>query len=127
METLTDTASEPSPSRATRTCGKTTLFNALTGSCQKVGNYPGVTVERKIGRLEGTAKTGAPWRSWTCRAPTASPRARPTRRGRRRSRGPVAGEPAPDVVVCVVDATNLERNLYLVTQVLDSGCRRSSR
>jgi ferrous iron transport protein B len=98
--------------------GKTTLFNALTGLHHKVGNYPGVTVEKKEGRctlpgghdarvldLPGTYSLHATAPDEQITADTLLGRL-----GR-----------APDVVACVVDATNLERNLYLVTQVMD--CR----
>jgi ferrous iron transport protein B len=101
-------------------CGKSTLFNALTGLKQKVGNYPGVTVERKV----GTAYTqhGQPLTlidlpgtySLAARSPDEAV-TRDVLLGRR------ADTPTPDRVVCVVDATNLERNLYLVHQVLDLG------
>ncbi|MFA6959393.1 MAG: ferrous iron transport protein B [Opitutaceae bacterium] len=101
-------------------CGKSTLFNALTGLKQKVGNYPGVTVERKI----GTAYTqhGHPLTiidlpgtySLAARSPDEAV-TRDVLLGRR------ADTAMPDRIVCVVDATNLERNLYLVHQILDLG------
>ena len=101
-------------------CGKSTLFNALTGLKQKVGNYPGVTVERKI----GTAYTqhGAPLTlidlpgtySLAARSPDEAV-TRDVLLGRRTDTA------LPDRIVCVVDATNLERNLYLVHQILDLG------
>ena len=103
-------------------CGKTTLFNALTGLRAKVGNYAGVTVERKEGRL-----LGAPATSWTsassiCPAPTASARNRWT------SRFPATccstacrNCRAPALIVVVVDASNLQRNLYYATQVIELG------
>lgn len=105
--------------------GKTVLFNALTGSNQKVANYPGVTVERKSGRLTGTGKGGV--------APvevvdlpgcySLNPRSIDERIAHDVLVGRIPGESPPDVVICVVDATNLERNLFLVTQVLDLGLR----
>lgn len=101
-------------------CGKSTLFNALTGLKQKVGNYPGVTVERKVGTtytqhgqpltlidLPGTYSLAA-------RSPDEAV-TRDVLLGRR------ADTAMPDRIVCVVDATNLERNLYLVHQILDLG------
>ncbi|MEZ0216049.1 MAG: ferrous iron transport protein B, partial [Rariglobus sp.] len=101
-------------------CGKSTLFNALTGLKQKVGNYPGVTVERKV----GTAYTqhGHPLTlidlpgtySLAARSPDEAV-TRDVLLGRR------ADTAMPDRIVCVVDATNLERNLYLVHQILDLG------
>ena len=116
--------------------GKTTLFNALTGAHQKVANYPGVTVERKSGRMTGTASRGpaggdgAPGASASGAGVevidlpgtySLAPKSVDERVAFDALVGRIAGEPAPDVVVCVVDATNLERNLYLVTQVLDLG------
>ena len=99
--------------------GKTTLFNALTGSHQKVANYPGVTVERKSGVLSGTERgvevVDLPGTY------SLAPKSIDERVAFDALVGRIPGEPAPDVVVCVVDATNLERNLYLVTQVLDLG------
>src|SRR5262245_16586866 len=97
--------------------GKSTLFNALAGVRQRVGNYPGVTVEKKIGRM---AHQGLHFElidlpgtySLAPRSPDEM----------------VAVDvllarqedcPAPDAVLCIVDASNLERNLYLVSQVLE--------
>ena len=101
--------------------GKTTLFNVLTGLRQKVANYPGVTVERK----EGTWLLGD-------RIPPASVIDLPglysldaTSLDEQIARdvitGRIEGQPEPDVIVCVVDATNLDRNLYLVAQLLEYG------
>ncbi len=120
-------ASSPAPNRApvyalvgNPNCGKSTLFNALTGLKQKVGNYPGVTVERKV----GTAYTqhGQPLTlidlpgaySLAARSPDEAV-TRDVLLGRR------ADTPMPDRIVCIADATNLERNLYLVHQILDLG------
>ena len=101
-------------------CGKSTLFNALTGLKQKVGNYPGVTVEKKTGTtysqhgrpitvldLPGTYSLAA-------RSPDEAI-VRDVLFGRR------ADMAQPDRIICIVDTTNLERNLYLVHQVLDLG------
>ncbi len=101
-------------------CGKSTLFNALTGLKQKVGNYPGVTVERKVGTAysqHGQAMTvidlpGA--YSLAARSPDEAV-TRDVLLGRR------TDTQMPDRIVCIVDATNLERNLYLVHQILDLG------
>lgn len=101
-------------------CGKSTLFNALTGLKQKVGNYPGVTVEKKIGiaySQHGTPITvidlpGA--YSLAARSPDEAV-TRDVLLGRR------SDTPQPDRILCIVDATNLERNLYLVHQILDLG------
>ncbi len=99
-------------------CGKSTIFNALTGLRQKVGNYPGVTVEKKTGRFFGSH--GEPMElldlpgsySLQVRSPDEAV-ARDVLLGRQ------PGVPRPDVIICVVDASNLERNLYLVAQMLE--------
>ncbi|MFO1193725.1 MAG: ferrous iron transporter B [Rhodoferax sp.] len=97
-------------------CGKTALFNLLTGSQQKVANYAGVTVERKEGRMR-TAR-GTELRildlpgAYSLHA--RSPDERVTCDV---LRGQARGEKRPDLVVCVVDATNLRRNLRLVLAV----------
>ena len=99
-------------------CGKSTIFNALTGLRQKVGNYPGVTVEKKTGRFFGSH--GEPMDlldlpgsySLQVRSPDEAV-ARDVLLGR------LPGTPQPDVIICVVDASNLERNLYLVAQMLE--------
>ncbi len=98
--------------------GKTTLFNALTGMKQKVANYPGVTVERKEGfwRLgdENFARLIDLPGLYSLDATSLDEQiARDVLTGR------IENLPKPDVIVAVVDATNLERNLYLVTQFLD--------
>jgi ferrous iron transport protein B len=101
--------------------GKTSIFNALTGLRQKVANYPGVTVERKEG-VWALAPDTQPARLidlpglYSLDAASLDEQiARDVITGR------MTGTPAPDVIVAVVDATNLERNLYLVTQLLDAG------
>lgn len=103
--------------------GKTVLFNALTGANQKVANYPGVTVERKSGRLTGTGKDGEPAVEVVdlpgCYS--LNPRSIDERIAHDVLVGHAQNEEPPDAVICVVDATNLERNLYLITQVLDLG------
>ncbi len=101
-------------------CGKTTLFNLLTGLRQKVANYPGVTVEKKIG--ECWSQHGKKLRlidlpgaySLNARSPDEAV-LRDVLLGRRED------TPRPDRVVIVVDAANLERNLYLASQVLELG------
>jgi ferrous iron transport protein B len=101
-------------------CGKSTLFNALTGLKQKVGNYPGVTVEKKIGTAY--SQHGQPITiidlpgaySLAARSPDEAV-TRDVLLGRR------ADTPQPDRILCIVDATNHERNLYLVHQILDLG------
>ena len=94
-------------------CGKTTLFNALTGSNQYVGNWPGVTVEKKEGRLKGHKDViiqdlpGIYSLSpYTLEEVVA--------------RNYLVGE-KPDVILNIVDGTNIERNLYLTTQLIELG------
>ena len=99
-------------------CGKTTIFNAFTGLRQKTGNYPGVTVERKIGSFRGAH--GEPMDlldlpgsySLQVRSPDEAV-ARDVLLGRR------ADTARPDVIICVLDASNIERNLYLLAQLLE--------
>jgi ferrous iron transport protein B len=101
--------------------GKTSLFNALTGLRQKVANYPGVTVERKEGLWTLAPETqparliDLPGLYSLDAASIDEEIARDVLTGR------MKGTPAPDVIVAVVDATNIERNLYLVTQLLETG------
>src|SRR3954470_2035932 len=100
--------------------GKTTLFNALTGLRQKVANYPGVTVEKKTGRCKLAAGRWANvidlpgTYSLISRSPDEQV-AMEVLRGLRKD------TPAPDVVIVVVDASNLQRNLYLVSQLIELG------
>ncbi len=97
--------------------GKTTLFNSLTGLKQKVANYPGVTVERKEGVWnlgESPAKLIDLPGLYSLDATSMDEQI-----ARDVLTGKLADLPRPDAVVAVVDATNLERNLYLVTQLLE--------
>ncbi len=97
--------------------GKTTLFNALTGMTQKVANYPGVTVERKEGVWKLADKTAQ-----LIDLPglySLDVTSLDEQIAGEVLQGKIADTPKPDVVVAVVDATNLERNLYLVTQILE--------
>ncbi len=97
-------------------CGKSTLFNRLTGSRQKVANYAGVTVERKEGQL----RTSTGKRARILDLPGTDslyPRSPDERVTCEMLNGQVIGEKTPDVVVCVVDATNLRRGLRLVLGV----------
>lgn len=99
--------------------GKTTLFNALTGLKQKVANYPGVTVERKIGvwNVDGrSAKLIDLPGLYSLETTSLDEKIAGDV-----LLGNVDGVARPDAVVAVVDATNLERNLYLVTQILEFG------
>jgi len=99
--------------------GKTTLFNALTGMRQKVANYPGVTVERKEGfwRFSGNQNAARiidlPGLYSLDATSLDEQIARDVLTGR------LKNVPQPDAIIAVVDATNLERNLYLVTQLLE--------
>ncbi len=100
--------------------GKTTLFNGLTGLFQHVGNYPGVTVERKVGRLRLSEDTIAELvdlpgtYSLAAHAPDEMIVADVLL-------GRLPGERRIDAVLAIVDASNLYRNLYLVSQVLELG------
>ena len=94
-------------------CGKTTLFNALTGSNQFVGNWPGVTVEKKEGKLKGHKDVVImdlpgiySLSPYTLEEVVA--------------RNYLIGE-RPDAIINIVDGTNIERNLYLSTQVMELG------
>jgi ferrous iron transport protein B len=102
-------------------CGKTALFNRLTGSRQKVANYPGVTVERKEGRLIGP-RTGRTFRVVDLPgAYSLEPTTLDEAIARDVVLGRHASEPAPDLLVCVVDATNLRLNLRLVLELKSLG------
>jgi ferrous iron transport protein B len=97
-------------------CGKTALFNLLTGSRQKVANYAGVTVERKEGRL--VTHAGRAIRVLDLPGTySLHPRSPDERVTCEVLNGQARGERRPDLVVCVVDATNLRRNLRLVLGV----------
>lgn len=94
-------------------CGKTTIFNALTGSNQYVGNWPGVTVEKKEGKLKGHNEVVVvdlpgiySLSPYTLDEVVA--------------RNYLLNE-KPDVIINLIDATNLERNLYLTTQLIETG------
>ena len=90
--------------------GKTTLFNLLTGTNQKVGNWPGVTIERKEGKIKGTDLTIVDLPGIYSLSPYTSEE--------QVSRNYVLNE-KPDIIVNIVDATSLERSLYLTTQLLE--------
>lgn len=114
-QTLTTVALAGNPNS-----GKTTLFNAFTKLRQKVGNYPGVTVEKKTGtlvlakdRVVNVLDLPGTY-SLAVRSPDEQI-ARDVLMGR------ALDTPRPDLVICVVDASNLERNLYLVSQIQDLG------
>lgn len=101
--------------------GKTTLFNALTGLRAKVGNYAGVTVERKEGRLLG-APPGTNARVLDLPGSySLSPHSLDEQISRDVLLNRLPELPAPAVIVVVVDASNLQRNLYYATQVIELG------
>ncbi len=100
--------------------GKTTLFNALTGLRAKVGNYAGVTVERKEGKLRGIGPTDITVLDLPGTY-SLSPKSLDEQISRDVLFHRLADVPAPSVVVVVVDASNLERNLYYATQVIELG------
>ena len=94
-------------------CGKTTLFNALTGANQFVGNWPGVTVEKKEGKLKGHKDVVImdlpgiySLSPYTLEEVVA--------------RNYLIGE-KPDAIINIIDGTNIERNLYLTTQIIELG------
>src|SRR5689334_15691152 len=98
-------------------CGKTALFNRLTGSRQKVANYPGVTVERKEGRFIGPT-SGRTYRLLDLPgAYSLEPTSLDEAIARDVVLGRHASEPPPDLLVCVVDSTNLRLNLRLVLEL----------
>ncbi|MFG6393187.1 MAG: ferrous iron transport protein B [Lachnospiraceae bacterium] len=94
-------------------CGKTTLFNALTGSNQFVGNWPGVTVEKKEGKLKGH-------KDITIMDLPGIYSLSPYTLEEVVARNYLINE-KPDVIINIVDGTNIERNLYLSTQLLELG------
>lgn len=118
----------PEPVAATRAlvalvgnpnAGKTTLFNALTGSHQKVGNYPGVTVEHVSGALrlaEHEVECVDVPGLYSLQAVSEDERV-----ALQVIEGQISGYRKPDLLVCVLDATNLERNLYFYHQLVDAG------
>ena len=94
-------------------CGKTTLFNALTGSNQHVGNFPGVTVEQKSGIVRSVKN-----RKVTVVDLPGIYSLRPYTMEEIVSRDFIINE-KPDGIINIVDATNIERNLYLTLQLLE--------
>ena len=131
MDVATSAASSARPAAASGTdsyrvavignpnTGKTTLFNALTGLSQHTGNYPGVTVESALGEfrqndLQFLAVDLPGVYSLAPRAPDEMVAVSVLL-------GSGNAAATPDVVLCVVDATNLDRNLYIVTQIMDIG------
>ena len=101
-------------------CGKTTLFNVLTGSSYKVANYPGVTVEKREGVVTLAPHTQAQLvdlpGTYSLSGTTLDEKI-----ATQYLRGAIANSKAPDLAVAVVDASNLERNLFIVSELLDTG------
>lgn len=93
--------------------GKTTIFNALTGSSQYVGNWPGVTVEKKEGNYKGESNIKIQDLPGIYSLSPYSPEERVSRT--------YLSEQKPDAILNIVDATNIERNLYLTSQLLELG------
>src|SRR3954470_24628299 len=128
MSTCCETSDQPLSAKSSLTialagnpnCGKTTLFNALTGLRQKVANYPGVTVEKKTGRCK---LASGQWINVIDLPGTYSliSRSPDERVAMEVLRGLRPDTAAPDVVIVVVDASNLQRNLYLVSQLIELG------
>ena len=90
--------------------GKTTLFNELTGTNQKVGNWPGVTIERKEGKIKGTDLTVVDLPGIYSLSPYTSEEEISRK---------FAMEEKPDLIINIVDSTCIERSLYLTTQLLE--------
>ncbi len=102
-------------------CGKSTLFNALTGLRAKVGNYAGVTVERKEGRLLGAPAALNVRMLDLPGSYSLSPASLDEQISRDVLLQRLPELPAPSLIVVVVDASNLQRNLYFTTQVIELG------
>lgn len=94
--------------------GKTSLFNVLTGMNQKIGNWPGVTIEKKEGTIKGTKHEVIDLPGIYSLSPYSIEE--------NISKDFIFDE-NPDIIINVVDSTNLERNLYLTTQVLETNCK----
>lgn len=94
-------------------CGKTTFFNQLTGSNQHVGNFPGVTIEHKIGQVIG-------WKGYELVDLPGIYSIRPYSGEEKVTRNFIIDR-KPDAIINIVDATNIERNLYLTLQLIEMG------
>jgi ferrous iron transport protein B len=100
--------------------GKTTLFNALTGLRAKTANFPGTTIERRVGRVQiGRRQMIIVDLPGLYSLESSSPEEKMASDA---LRGRLAKHTAPDAALVVVDATNLERNLFLVSQILELNC-----
>lgn len=93
-------------------CGKTTLFNALTGSSQHVGNWPGVTIDKKVGKIKNT--------DWDLVDLPGIYSLSPYSPEEIVTRNYIVNE-NPDAIINILDATNLERNMFLTLQLIDMG------
>ena len=91
-------------------CGKTTLFNELTGANQHVGNFPGVTVDQKIGVIRGTEHQVVDLPGIYSLSPYTTEEIV--------ARNYLLNE-SPDIILNIIDGSNLERNLYLTTQIME--------
>lgn len=94
--------------------GKTTLFNCLTGMNSKIGNWPGVTIEKKIGEIKGTKHEITDLPGIYSLSPYSSEE--------EISRKFIMEE-KPDLIINIIDATSLERSLYLTTQLMELDCK----
>ena len=94
-------------------CGKTTLFNKLTGASQRVGNWPGVTIDKKVGKIRGSDGAELVDTPGIYSLSPYSPEEIVTRN--------FLLDEDPDAIINIVDATNIERNLFLTMQILDTG------
>src|SRR5579862_1040786 len=131
MNTAASTEQPKPPARTARpayvtltgnpNCGKTTLFNALTGLRAKVGNYAGVTVERKEGKLLNAPANSNIRVLDLPGTYSLSPNSLDEQISRDVLLNRLPELPPPDLIVAVVDASNLQRNLYYATQVVELG------
>ena len=94
-------------------CGKTTMFNNLTGAKQYVGNWPGVTVEKKVGKLKGHANVEIVDLPGIYSLSPYTLEEVVTRN--------FMVDEKPDAIINIIDSSNIERNLYLTTQILELG------
>jgi ferrous iron transport protein B len=104
-------------------CGKTTIFNAITGLRQKVGNYPGVTVDKVTGTFYSKGSPETAFQLIDIPGSYSLAAFSPDEYIATQALfGSLEGEPPPNLVICVIDATNLERGLYMLFQVMQIDC-----